>query len=64
MIGLSGHDGRCIREELAENMGVIFIELGEDIIKEEEWFFSGVFLHIFSEESDKCEEEDFIFSSR
>ena len=47
MIGLSGHNRRCIYEELAENMRVIFIEFGEDIIEEEEWFFSRIFLHIF-----------------
>lgn len=40
MIGLSGHNCRCISEELAEDMCVIFIEFGEDIIEEEERFFS------------------------
>jgi hypothetical protein len=64
MIGLSGHNRRSIREELAEDMCVIFIELWENIVEEEEWFFSGVFLHIFAEESDKSEEENLIFPSR
>lgn len=64
MIGLSGHDCRRIREELAEDMCVIFIKFGEDIIEQEEGFFSGIFLHIFPQESDKGEEENFIFSSR
>ena len=47
MIWLSGHNCRCICEELTQYMCVIFIEFGEDIIEEEEWFFSRIFLHIF-----------------
>jgi len=64
MIGLSGHDGRCICEELAENMCVIFVEFREYIIEEEEWFFSGILFYIFAQESDKGEQENLIFPTR
>lgn len=64
MIGLSGHNCSCICEELTENVCVIFVEFWEDIIEEEEGSFSGVFLHIFPEQSDEREEENFIFPSR
>lgn len=64
MIGLSGHNRRSICEELTEDMCVIFIKFGEDIIEQEEGFFSRIFFHIFPEESHEGEEENFIFSSR